>query len=157
MKAGTDLSERSPSHTAPGDPDGSDRRMPMPDPTTAQARLEHVNISTTDADRLATLLARLTGWTRRWEGPAMLGGWTIHLGSEHAYLAIYTNPEVPGGFAKGAPMNHIGIAVDDLAMAELLVEDAGLVPFNKGEYDPGPRSFYFLDWDGIEFEIVDYG
>lgn len=30
------------------------------------------------------------------------------------------------------------------------------MPFNQGAYDPGPRSFYFADHDGIEFEVVSY-
>ena len=54
-------------------------------------------------------------------------------------------------------MNHIGIAVDDLEIAENIVFDAGLEPFNHSHYNPGPRSFYFFDWDGIEWEIVSYG
>lgn len=120
------------------------------------ARLEHVNISVTDAERTAALLARLTGWHRRWEGPAMNGGRAIHLGDDHAYVAIYANPQVAGGFGKGAPLNHIGIAVDDLTAAEALVIAAGLEPFSHSTYDPGPRSFYFFDWDGIEYEIVSY-
>jgi len=32
----------------------------------------------------------------------------------------------------------------------------GLEPFSFGDYDPG-RRFYFLDPDGVEFEIVTYG
>ena len=32
---------------------------------------------------------------------------------------------------------------------------AGLKPFNHGDYDPG-RRFYFLDPDGIEYEIISY-
>ena len=32
---------------------------------------------------------------------------------------------------------------------------AGLVPFNHGDYEPG-RRFYFMDPDGIEYEIVSY-
>lgn len=131
-------------------------RAAMPRIARATARLEHVNIASTDPDRLADLIARLTGWTRRWEGPAMAGGRTIHLGDEAAYLAIWSNPRVEGGFAKGAPLNHIGIAVADLAAAERVVTEAGLVPFNQGQYEPGPRSFYVLDWDGIEFEFVSY-
>lgn len=120
------------------------------------ARLEHVNISVTDAERTATLLEKLTGWHRRWEGPAMNNGRTIHLGDEHAYVALYSNPQVSGDFAKGAPMNHIGIAVDEIDAAEALVVAEGLVPFSHGTYEPGPRTFYFLDHDGIEFEVVSY-
>jgi catechol 2,3-dioxygenase-like lactoylglutathione lyase family enzyme len=120
------------------------------------ARLEHVNISVTDNERTAALIAKLTGWRRRWEGPSLDNGRSIHLGTDSAYVAIHTSPRVKGGFAKSVPMNHIGIAVDDLAAAEAIVSDAGLTPFNHSAYDPGPRSFYFFDWDGIEWEIVSY-
>src|SRR5687768_18529672 len=118
--------------------------------------LEHVNISVSDPGRTADLLSNLAGWRRRWEGASMNGGQTIHCGSEHAYVSLYTNPGVSGSFAKGAPMNHIGVAVDDLDAAEAVVVAAGLVPFSHGQYEPGPRSFYFFDWDHIEWEVVSY-
>jgi catechol 2,3-dioxygenase-like lactoylglutathione lyase family enzyme len=120
------------------------------------ARLEHVNISVANAERTANFLEKLTGWHRRWEGPAANGGFTIHLGDETAYLAIYTNHSVHGAFSKGAPLNHIGIAVKNLNAAEAAVQAEGLTPFNRTEYKPGPRSFYFKDADGIEFEVVSY-
>jgi len=119
-------------------------------------QLEHVNISVSDPDRTADLLASLAGWRRRWEGPSMNGGRTIHCGSDQAYVSLYTNPAIRGGFGKGAPMNHIGLAVDDLDAAEAVVIAAGLEPFSHGQYEPGPRSFYFFDWDHIEWEIVSY-
>ena len=122
----------------------------------ATATLEHVNISVTDPGRTADLLGQLAGWQRRWEGPSMNGGHTIHCGSEQEYVSLYTNPTVPGSFSKGAPMNHIGLAVDDLAAAEAVVIEAGLEPFGHSDYAPGPRSFYFFDWDHIEWEVVCY-
>ncbi len=120
------------------------------------AKLEHVNISVTDGERTATLLQKLTGWHRRWEGPSLDNGRSIHLEDDAAYVAIHTSPRIRGGFAKSMPMNHIGIAVDDLTLAETTVAEAGLEPFNHGTCDPGPRSFYFFDWDGIEWEVVSY-
>lgn len=120
------------------------------------ARLEHVNISVTDPARTAALLEKLAGWRVRWEGPSMSGGHTIHCGTEGAYVSLYTNPQVRGGFAKGAPLNHVGLEVDDLAAAEAVVAAAGLEPFSHGRYEPGPRSFYFFDWDHIEWEVVSY-
>ena len=122
----------------------------------ATAALEHVNISVTDGERTARLIQELTGWHRRWEGPSLDNGRSIHLGTGTAYVAIHTSPRVKGGFAKSVPMNHIGIAVSDLAAAEAVVAAAGLRSFNHSDYSPGPRSFYFLDWDGIEWEIVCY-
>lgn len=121
-----------------------------------KGRLEHVNISVTDGERSAQLLEQLTGWHRRWEGPSLDNGRSIHLGDDHAYVAIHSSPRISGGFVKSVPMNHIGIAVDDIAEAEAIVDAAGLKPFGHGKYEPGPRSFYFFDWDGIEFEVVSY-
>ena len=117
--------------------------------------LEHVNISVTNPARSARLLQDLLGWEIRWEGPAMNGGHTIHVGDAATYLALYTNPQTAGGFAKSQPLNHVGLLVDDLEAAEKAVTAAGLEPFNHGDYEPG-RRFYFLDWDGIEFEVVSY-
>ena len=122
----------------------------------AAARLEHANITVSDPDRSAAFLARLCGWHERWRGPSQLGGWTIHLGSDTDYIALYT-PGKPqtARFAKGAPLNHVGLVVDDLGAAEKVVEEAGLTAFNHADYEPG-RRFYFFDWDGIEFEVVSY-
>ena len=119
-------------------------------------RLEHVNITVSDPERSAALLQRLCGWRERWRGPSQLGGWTIHVGSEQNYLAVYTKGAAVERFAKGQPLNHVGLVVDDLDAAEAVVVAAGLEPFNHADYEPGKR-FYFFDWDGIEFEIVSYG
>ena len=119
------------------------------------ARLEHVNISVTDPERIARLLQAITGWERRWEGPALAGGHTIHLGGKDDYVAIYTHPSVQGDFAKGVPLNHVGIVVTDLDATERIILDAGLETMNHGDYEPG-RRFYFFDWNGIEWEIVSY-
>jgi catechol 2,3-dioxygenase-like lactoylglutathione lyase family enzyme len=122
----------------------------------AHARLEHVNIRVSDPDRTAALLTRLCGWHERWRGPSALGGWTIHLGFDTDYIALYQgDTPLTEPFSKGLPLNHIGIVVDDLDAAERAVIEAGLVPFNHGDYEPG-RRFYVFDWDGIEWELVSY-
>ena len=118
--------------------------------------LEHINITVSDIERSADLLVRLMGWRIRWRGPSQLGGETIHVGSEADYIAVYTNGTPASRFAKGQPLNHVGLVVDDLAAAEAVVRAAGLQPFNHADYEPGKR-FYFFDWDGIEFEMVSYG
>ncbi len=120
--------------------------------------IEHVNVTVSDPDRTATLLSAIFGWHERWRGPARDGGWTIHLGSDAAYVALYTGPEgqhADARYSKGEPLNHLGIQVDDLDAVETRVKAAGLVPFNHGDYAPG-RRFYFLDPDGIEYEVVSY-
>ncbi|MEM8694997.1 MAG: VOC family protein [Pseudomonadota bacterium] len=121
-------------------------------------RIEHVNITVTDPKRSADLMRDLFGWKVRWEGPSMLGGHTIHVGNDEDYLALYTNEDMQAAdpqFAKGKPLNHVGVVVDDLDAVEREVIAAGLEPFNHDDYEPG-RRFYFFDWNGIEFEIVSY-
>lgn len=123
-------------------------------------RLEHVNVTVTDPERAARLMQDLFGWRERWRGPALNGGQSIHVGSADHYLALYTCPEVAAAdrasfFTKGRPLNHIGVEVDDLDAVEARVISAGLVPFNHGDYAPG-RRFYFLDPDGVEYEVVSY-
>jgi catechol 2,3-dioxygenase-like lactoylglutathione lyase family enzyme len=120
------------------------------------ARIEHVNLTTFHAAQLEDLLGKLCGWHRRWNGPSQSGGRSIHFGSDTHYIALYTPKDaVPATFAKGAPLNHIGIEVDDIDAAEAIVADAGLIPFNHDDYEPG-RRFYFLDWDGTEWEVIGY-
>lgn len=121
------------------------------------ASLEHVNLTVRDPERSAALMATLFGWHERWRGPSQMGGWTIHVGDEHGYLALYTPGDArPGRFAKGLPLNHVGVVVDDLDAVEARVVAAGLTPFSHGDYEPG-RRFYVFDENGIEFEIVSYG
>jgi catechol 2,3-dioxygenase-like lactoylglutathione lyase family enzyme len=122
----------------------------------AQPRIEHVNISVTDPERAANLMESLFGWHVRWRGPARDGGRTIHIGTDDHYIALHTpGSRMSAAFVKGQPLNHIGIEVDDLDATESLVVEAGLKPFGHDDYDPG-RRFYFLDGDGIEYEVVSY-
>ncbi|MEM6267385.1 MAG: VOC family protein [Pseudomonadota bacterium] len=118
-------------------------------------QIEHANFTVTEPERSADLFKRLLGWHERWRGESQMGGTTIHVGDANTYLALYTNEEAEGGYAKGQPLNHVGLLVDDLFAAEEVVIAAGLEPFGHDNYDPGER-FYFLDWDGIEFEVVSY-
>ncbi len=121
-------------------------------------RIEHVNVSVSDADRSAGLMQRIFGWHVRWSGPARDGGRTVHVGSDEHYLALYTaaDPaEWEKEFIKGRPLNHIGVEVADLDAAEARVSREGLEPFAHGDYEPG-RRFYFLDPDGIEYEVISY-
>jgi len=121
-------------------------------------RLEHVNVTVRDPERTAQLMEDLFGWHERWRGPARNGGHTIHVGSDDHYLALYTGKDVTytaEDFAKGRPLNHIGVQVDDLDAIEAKVKQAGLVTFGHDNYEPG-RRFYFLDPDGTEYEVVSY-
>jgi|SRR5690554_227646 catechol 2,3-dioxygenase-like lactoylglutathione lyase family enzyme len=128
----------------------------------ATGKLEHVNMTVSNPQRSADLMRDLFGWHIRWEGPSMLGGHTIHVGSENQYIALYTNEDVKAAnngngpaFRKSQPLNHVAMTVDDLDGVEQKVLAAGLEPFGHDDYDPG-RRFYFFDWNGIEFEVVSY-
>ncbi len=124
----------------------------------AAKRIEHVNLTVGDPDRTARLLEAIFDWRVRWRGPARDGGRTIHIGADDHYLALYTGPAGTMGaapFAKGAPLNHVGVEVDDLDVTEDRVIQQGLSPFSHDDYDPG-RRFYFFDPDGIEYEVVSY-
>jgi glyoxylase I family protein len=123
-----------------------------------QAFIEHVNIAVGDPDRAAAMLEALFGWKERWRGHSALGGRAIHIGSDSDYVAVHSAENSDGSpmqHRKGAPLNHIGIQVDDLDDVEARVLALGLTPFSHGDYEPG-RRFYFFDENGIEFEIVSY-
>ncbi|SOE14597.1 catechol 2,3-dioxygenase-like lactoylglutathione lyase family enzyme [Hoeflea halophila] len=126
----------------------------------AQSQLEHVNFTVADADSTARWLCDVFGWTIRWQGPALNGGHTIHVGTEDAYLAIYTPKDMR---ARGVvekyrvgSLNHVGVVVDDLDAVEAQIKELGYEPYNHADYEPG-RRFYFDDENGIEFEVVSYG
>ena len=124
----------------------------------ASPRIEHVNLTVSDPERAARLMEQVFGWQVRWQGSAQNGGRTIHVGSPNHYVALYTHRDRTYSgedFAKGRPLNHIGVEVDDLDATEARVAAAGLTPFSHGDYEPG-RRFYFLDPDGIEYEVVSY-
>lgn len=122
------------------------------------ATIEHINLTVRVPEVTAALMAELFGWQVRWQGPARDGGRTIHIGTPAQYLALYTGRDAvyaDADFAKGRPLNHVGVEVEDLDAVERRVVAAGLTPFNHDDYAPG-RRFYFFDPDGIEFEIVSY-
>ena len=106
------------------------------------------------------MLCEIFGWDIRWNGPSGMGGYTYHVGSADDYVAVYTKDGAPAGDGRTGSLkgglNHVGITVDDLDVTIERVKSAGFEPFNFGDYEPG-RRFYFLDQDGIEFEVVCYG
>jgi len=103
-------------------------------------------------------LVALFGWPVRWQGPAINNGHSIHVGADDHYLVLYMQRDVVHAahdFVKGKPLNHIGVEVDDLDATEQRVVAARLNPFNHSDYQTR-RRFYFLDPDGIEYEVVSY-
>lgn len=129
------------------------------DSASAPAILEHANVTVSDPNKTADLLCRLLDWKIRWQGEAIDGGYTVHVGSDHSYVALYTQSGVrtasASSYTSVAGLNHLGFVVPDLAEMERRVRAEGLTPTSFGDYEPGKR-FYTTDGDGIEFEFVSY-
>ncbi|MFK7992780.1 MAG: VOC family protein [Granulosicoccus sp.] len=123
------------------------------------ARLEHVNLTVKDPLATAELLNTLFDWQIRWQGEAIHEGYTVHVGGEDTYLALYTReqpePDSKRSYDRLNGLNHLGIVVENLGEAERKVIAAGFVPTSHADYEPGKR-FYFLDSDNLEFEVIEY-
>ncbi len=126
------------------------------------ARLEHVNVTVPDPRATAAMLSDIFGWKIRWEGNGSEGGYSIHIGTDNDYIALYTGPDMgrdqrvgDNSYLQKGGLNHIGIVVDDLGATEAKVKAAGITPHSHMDYEPGKR-FYFHDADGVEYEVVNY-
>lgn len=125
-----------------------------------QGLFEHVNITVTDPDRTAQMLVDLFDWKVRWSGASKNDGRTVHVGTDDAYVALYSvgrpvKPEADASYSLAGAVNHLGILVDDLNASEQRVLDHCIKTHSHQTYDPGSR-FYFHDHDGIEYEVVSY-
>jgi len=122
-------------------------------------RLEHVNFTVNDPIATAETPCKLFGWRIRWQGEAISGGTSVHVGDDVSYLALYIPPTAlnaaPDNYTTIGGLNHIGIVVDDLEAVEARVKAEGFVPHNHADYEPG-RRFYFDGPDRIEYEVVSY-
>jgi catechol 2,3-dioxygenase-like lactoylglutathione lyase family enzyme len=121
-------------------------------------RLEHANITVRDSDKTARFYEEVFDFHRRWEGPALAGGHTVHVGTDDSYVAFFAPPEIEGGSERTylqPGLNHIGFVVDDLDEIERRLVERGVTTHNHADYEPG-RRFYFDDPDGIEVEVVSY-
>ena len=89
----------------------------------------------------------------------MAGGHTVHVGTDDAYVALYSpgapNANDGSNYTTVGGLNHIAVTVDDLDAAEEAIKAHGFETGNHGDYEPG-RRFYFHDQDGIEYEVVQY-
>ena len=122
--------------------------------------IEHVNLTVADPTAMAERLVRLFDWHIRWQGASPAGGFVVHVGSDSSYLALYRPPGSLAETDSGSSMtrrgfNHLGVVVSDLDQVEQRVREEGLQPYGHEDYDPG-RRFYFMDAEGIEFEVVSY-
>ncbi|PWV97579.1 glyoxalase/bleomycin resistance protein/dioxygenase superfamily protein [Hoeflea marina] len=125
----------------------------------SETALEHVNFTVTDARATAERMTKLFGWKIRWQGPSIDKGFSVHVGDDSSYLALYTPPTTKArqGNARRevGNLNHVGVVVENLDAVEAKIRAMGYATHSHADYEPG-RRFYFDDGDGIEFEVVSY-
>jgi catechol 2,3-dioxygenase-like lactoylglutathione lyase family enzyme len=124
--------------------------------------LEHVNVTVPNPAVTAQMLIDLFGWHIRWEGVALDDGFTVHVGTDDSYVALYTGPDrgraqtpATDNYLQRGGLNHMGVVVDDLDGTEAKVTAMGLQTHSHADYEPGKR-FYFKDPDGVEYEVICY-
>ena len=123
------------------------------------ARLEHLNFTVSDPKATAAWIERIFGWRIRWEGPGMTTGYSVHVGGDDSYVALFRfeddQAKPPDSYHTRGGLNHWAVVVDDLDATEARVKAEGFTPEKHADYEPG-RRFYFYDHDGIEVEVVEY-
>jgi len=121
--------------------------------------IEHINITVSDPLATAYLLVKLFDWRIRWKGDAINGGFSVHVGGDSSYLALYTPvvsvEQTNNTYSSLLGLNHLGVVVDNLEVAESRVITAGFETYSHGDYEPGKR-FYFNAPDNLEIEVVSY-
>lgn len=124
-----------------------------------EPRLEHINFTVKDSMQTAELFVQLFDWRIRWQGDAIHGGFSVHVGGKDSYVALYTHPEpLESGvdsYTHQNGLNHLGIVVDDLDAIEKKVLNAGYKTHSHADYEPG-RRFYFLYSQNLEIEVISY-
>lgn len=124
-----------------------------------EATLEHINLTVRDPLATAAVLDKIFGWKIRWQGESLYEGFTVHVGGEHSYLALYAHKDLKPNNVESyfhlQGLNHLGVVVDDLDATEIKVQEAGYTPKSHADYEPGKR-FYFEDNDGLEIEVISY-
>lgn len=124
------------------------------------AQLEHTNFTVTDPDATAKWMCDLFDWQVRWTGGSRDVGYSVHVGTDDRYLALYV-PKAGGlnaredNYTTTGGLNHIAVVVNDIDAMRSRVTQAGFTAGEHYDYEPGQR-FYFHDHDGIEYEIVQY-
>ena len=78
-------------------------------------KLEHVNITVSDAKASAATLMDIFDWHIRWEGASMDEGYTVHVGDRESYLALYSPASALGQasekYTVEGSINHVGVVV----------------------------------------------
>ena len=95
-------------------------------------RLEHANVTVADSRATAAWLCEVFGWHIRWQGPSMNDGYTVHVGTDDSYIALYNpthgQPKREDNYATFGTLNHIAVFTDDIDTVEKRVKNAGFTP-----------------------------
>jgi catechol 2,3-dioxygenase-like lactoylglutathione lyase family enzyme len=120
--------------------------------------LEHVNMSVADLDQTIAFYEKLLGLKVRWRGTNASGERAAHIGDDRHYLALFEIGERERTEADYGQLglNHFGFVVDDLDASRQRLADLQVEPTMEADYEPG-RRLYFLDPNGVEVELVQYG
>jgi len=122
-------------------------------------RLEHANITVADPKATAAWLCDVFGWHVRWEGPGMQTGYTVHVGTDDSYVALFSYgdsaPPTQETYRTRGMLNHLAVFTDEIDAVDERVRKAGFRPGPHHAYAPG-RRFYFHDGDGIEWEVASH-
>lgn len=122
-------------------------------------RLEHANLSVTDAEALTDFIcAAFPSFRVRGSGLDGAGRPWRHVGDDDVYIALQTVAKVavrtPYGDTPG--MNHLGWEVDHLDALRQRMLAAGYRPNLFDDSHPARRRIYFYDPDGNDWEFVEY-
>lgn len=121
--------------------------------------LEHANVTVANPSKTAAWMEEIFGWHIRWQGEAINGGYSIHVGSDTSYLALYTPSsdltQTSHSYSSRGGLNHLAVVVTDYEGTEQAVRKAGFKMGQHYDYEPG-RRFYFHDENDIEYEVVSY-
>jgi len=122
------------------------------------ACLEHLNLTVDNPDQLAEIFCELFDWKIRWSGPSKDQGYTVHVGTDKRYIALYTNKKSVNaelGYLSHGMVNHVGLVVNDADGMEQKILDRGFKTMSHNDYGVC-RSFYFMADKTLEIEIVYY-
>ena len=122
-------------------------------------KLEHANLSVTDADEMERFLfAAFPDFRRRGGGTDGRDRPWRHVGNDDFYIALQTVPDNPHRkpYGNEAGLNHLGWEVADLEALVSRMNDAGFEPNMSADEHPARNRRYFYDPDGNDWEFVEY-
>jgi catechol 2,3-dioxygenase-like lactoylglutathione lyase family enzyme len=124
-------------------------------------RLDHANLIVRDLDAMVRfLVTAFPGWRIRGEGTGWTGSRWVHVGDDHAYLALNEATKeaaerwVP--YAGKPGTNHLGFEVDDVEALRARLRAAGYEDSTVPNRHPHRRRVYFHDDEGNDWEFVQY-